>query len=71
MSDLRKVRELVDLHLPLVCGAALKLALDGVKDVSDEKMRCHAGLTAYHWALHSSRIIHLANSLRQILPPPG
>ena len=69
MSDLSRARELVDLHLPLVCGAALKLAIDGVQDVSDERLRCHAGLTAYHWALHSSRVIRLAASLRSILPP--
>ena len=69
LRQVHKVRELVDLHLPVVVGAALKLALSGGISGDEDNRRRASGLTAYHWQCHSSRVIRLAASLRSILPP--
>ena len=75
VNDLRKVRELVDLHVPIVVGAALKLAMipdeHPAKGGEDHELRRASDLTVYHWELHSSRVLRLAESLRAILPPPA
>ena len=67
-SSLGRAREQVDMHMPVVVGAALKLAIAGPTHSNREHARIDAGLTQYHWKLHSSRVIHLAETLRSILP---
>ncbi len=72
MSDIRHLREAVDLHLPIVVGAAMKLALTLMPEAQmpDRKRALRiTGLTVYHWELHSSRVIALAKRLRSVLPP--
>ena len=69
-SNLGRARRVIDTHLPLVVGAALKLAMaDPDTNSNPEHARIDAGLTEYHWKMHSSRVKHLAKTLRSILPP--
>ena len=74
IRKVRKVRALIDLHVPIVVGAALKLAMipdeHPAKGGDDNELRRASDLTVYHWELHSSRVLRLAESLRSILPPP-
>ena len=68
-TEIRKVRELVEMHLPLVVGAALKLALAGDVNSNSEHRRIDAGMTVYHWKMHSIQVVGLAETLRLVLAP--
>jgi len=73
MSADSDLREAVDLHLPIVAGAALKLAMTLMPEAQmpDRRRALRiTGMSVYHWELHSSRVIALAKRLRPILPPP-
>ncbi len=68
-ATLGRAREQVDTHVPIVVGAALKLAMAGPTDPDDTRARIDSCLTDYHWEMHSSRVKRLADTLRAILPP--
>ena len=70
-SNLGRAREQIGVGVLVVCGAALKLALAGDINSNSEHRRIDAGMTVYHWRLHSIQVVRLAETLRLVLAPGG
>lgn len=68
-TNLGRARREVETHLPIVVGAATKLAMSGTTIDKGEHARIDAGLTPYHWKAHSGRVTELAKLMRAIMPP--
>jgi len=66
VREFPKLREHVALHLPIVVGGAIKLALSDVPQTErGEKARAAAMLSRYYWDLHAARVIELARLMRR------
>ena len=68
-SNLGRARLQVGVGVLVVCGAALKLALAGDVNSNSEHRRIDAGMTVYHWKMHSIQVVGLAETLRLVLAP--
>ena len=68
-SNLGRVREQVGAHAPVVCGAALKLALASPAPITGEHAPLDAGLTVYHGRELSRPLVRLAESPPLVLAP--